>query len=61
MLSRGILVLKLWAKMLLASQIVGFFKVPYIRKCCGIKMIVWHVDQQQNLLQVDIMSFDGLG
>ena len=61
MLSRGILVLKLWAKMLLASQIVGFFKVSYIRKCSGIKTIVWHVDQQQNLLQVDIMSFDGLG
>ena len=61
MLSRAILVLKLWAKMLLASQILVFFKVSYIRKCSGIKMIVWHVDQQQNLLQVDIMSFDGLG
>lgn len=61
MLSCGILVLKLCAKMLLASQILGFFKVSYIRKSSGIKMIVWHVDQQQDLLQVDIMSFDGLG
>ena len=32
LLSGKILVLKLWVKMLLASQVAGFFKVKYLKK-----------------------------
>ena len=39
-----ILVLKLWAKMLSANQIAGFFKINISKKKVNNEIYFWHAD-----------------
>ena len=39
--------------MLLTNQIVGFFKVQYLKKEINDEMYFWHVDKHLSFLQVD--------
>ena len=47
------MVLELWAKMLPANQIAGFFKMQYLKKEENDEVHFWHADKHQSLLQVD--------
>ena len=39
------LVLELWAKMLSANQIAGFFKIYYFKKEVNDEVYFWHADK----------------
>ena len=52
-MSGKILVLKLWAKMLPASQIAGFFKMQYLKKEVNDEIYFWDADKHRSLVQVD--------
>ena len=52
-MSGKILVLKLWAKMLPASQIAGFFKMQYLKKEVNGEVYFWPADKYESLLQAN--------
>ena len=52
-ISGKILVLELWAKILLANQAAGFFKMQYLKKEVNDEVYFWHADKYQIFLQVD--------
>ena len=43
--------------MLSANQIVGFFKMSYLKKELNYEVYFWHADKQRSLLQVDSVLF----
>ena len=47
------MILELWAKMLAANQIAGFFKMSYLKKEVNYEVYFWHTYKHQSLLQVD--------
>ena len=50
-ISGKILVLELWAKMLSANQIAGFFKMYYLKKKVNGGVYVWHADKNRSFLR----------
>ena len=47
------LVIELWAKMLSANQIPGFFKMLYLKKEVNDEVYFWHGDKHRSCLQGD--------
>ena len=45
-MSGKILVFELWAKMQLANQILGFFKIKYLKKEVNDEVYIWHADKR---------------
>ena len=51
-----ILVLDLWAKVLLVSQIEGLFKMYYLKKEVASEVYFLHVHKHQSFPQVDTIN-----
>ena len=48
----------LWAKMLLANQIAGIFKIYYLVKEVNDEIYYWHTGKEKCFLQVNLTILD---